>query len=64
MSEPTEDDAPYVCPDCYCLGAEPHAPHCPEWEREERALFGDRTDDDEEWDDDEEDFCGEDGLPW
>lgn len=48
-------DYPYVCPECYCVGPEPHALGCAEALRE--LPFGPADDDDDLADDDCE-YCG------
>lgn len=55
-----EDDAPFVCPGCHCVGAEPHAGYCIdaeiEREREDAVRRGDFGGDDDVDCDDEGDI--------
>lgn len=57
--EPIDEPYPYVCPECYCVGEQPHAPGCHEGVREERDMFGDVSDEEDDlyahtWDEDDD----------
>lgn len=48
--ERDEEFMPYVCPECHCVGDEPHAPGCFEGEEDEKRRDDFSRDDEEEGD--------------